>query len=192
MLHPQEKEQLAQDNLALVEEIIRLKFRNFLSMRDWDDMFSDGLWGLAIAVNKYYTNRGIKFKTYAQKWIEGKIIDGFREEHAKNLDGPKKQFLEGFIYLEDFMLDRSASHSLWDMNYLDRDLLIDFKTYFPKALEVLTDLELEVYHLVEILGYAMIEVARLKKCGISNISQIVTRTKKKLKDYLLCHNFWGN
>jgi len=46
---------------------------------DFDDLVSDGVLGLLDAIEKYQTDKNVKFKTYAVTRIKGAIFDGLRE-----------------------------------------------------------------------------------------------------------------
>jgi len=184
----EDKEQLARESFLLVEDIIRYKFKRFIPWRGFDIMFSDGLLGLAIAINKYDREKEIKFKTYAQTWIIGKIIDGFRVDLGKNFHSPKRELFYRTISLEDLSDDNSS----WEIISLDIDFLLDFKKHFPRALKQLTDTELEVYNLAEIWGYGPLEIARQRKCHQTNITHTIKRAKQKIGEYLIVHSFWEN
>lgn len=73
------REELIINYLYLVKFVAGRLFANYGNHVEYDDLVSYGVFGLIDAIEKYDTNRGVKFDTYAQLRIRGAIIDYLRE-----------------------------------------------------------------------------------------------------------------
>ena len=73
-------EPLTEQQKAMVDENLNMVYsiaRKYLNWnRDYDDLVHDGVFGLMRAVQKYDPDRGVKFSTYAWRWIKQTILRG--------------------------------------------------------------------------------------------------------------------
>lgn len=62
---------IIQSHTKLVaREVRRMRFYN----AEWEDLFSEGMHGLVVALDKFDPHAGVRFNTYALHWIRAKII----------------------------------------------------------------------------------------------------------------------
>ncbi len=73
------REELILNYLYLVKFVAGRLYSSYGNHVEYDDLVSYGIFGLIDAIEKYDTNRGVKFDTYAQLRIRGAIIDYLRE-----------------------------------------------------------------------------------------------------------------
>lgn len=73
------REELIINYLYLVKFVAGRLYASYGNHVEYDDLVSYGVFGLIDAIEKYDTNRGVKFDTYAQLRIRGAIIDYLRE-----------------------------------------------------------------------------------------------------------------
>lgn len=73
------REELIINYLYVVKFVAGRLYANYGNHVEYDDLVSYGVFGLIDAIEKYDTNRGVKFDTYAQLRIRGAIIDYLRE-----------------------------------------------------------------------------------------------------------------
>jgi RNA polymerase sigma factor FliA len=75
----QQRDRLIEEHLSLVKfQALRL-YARVPSHVDLNDLINYGILGLMDAVDKFDSNRGVKFKTYAELRVRGAILDGLRE-----------------------------------------------------------------------------------------------------------------
>lgn len=72
-----EKQAAIELYLPLVKQIAGKLMRS-LKQCDFDDLVSDGIFGLMKAVEQFDPGRGVKFETYANPVIRGAILNGLR------------------------------------------------------------------------------------------------------------------
>lgn len=72
-----EQEDLIMSNMPLVKHIASKYYTKKIGM-EYEDLVSYGLMGLLDAINKFDSNRGVKFSTYASIRISSYIIDEIR------------------------------------------------------------------------------------------------------------------
>lgn len=78
---PEDSNALIEHYLYMVRQIVlRMSPGYNTTMRDYDDLVSNGVLGLIDAVQKFEPSRGIKFETYAPQRIRGAILDYMRSE----------------------------------------------------------------------------------------------------------------
>ncbi len=82
----EERNQLVEDNLRLVESIAKKYEGNGL---EWDDLIQEGNLGLISAAEKFDPSRGTRFSTYATNFIEGSIKNALSENRTIRI--PKEQ-----------------------------------------------------------------------------------------------------
>lgn len=73
------REELIINYLYLVKFVAGRLYSNYRNHVEYDDLVSYGVFGLIDAIEKYDTDRGVKFDTYAQLRIRGAVIDYLRE-----------------------------------------------------------------------------------------------------------------
>ena len=66
----EEKNKLAEDNIALVHSIINKRFGNkSITKEDRENYIGEGIVGLVKAINKFDASKGFAFSTFAYKCI---------------------------------------------------------------------------------------------------------------------------
>lgn len=73
----EERDLLIEQYLPLVKQIASKLVRNIKQV-DFDDLVSDGIFGLMKAIEQFDPERGVKFETYATPVIRGSILNGLR------------------------------------------------------------------------------------------------------------------
>lgn len=63
----------------LVKRIARMMPYSYMGYVDEEDMISDGMFGLIDAIEKFDTEKAVKFETYASIRIKGAIVDQIRK-----------------------------------------------------------------------------------------------------------------
>lgn len=76
-LPEKDRDLLIEQYLPLVKQIAAKLMRS-LRQCDFDDLVSDGIFGLMKAVEQFDSSRGVKFETYATPVIRGSILNGLR------------------------------------------------------------------------------------------------------------------
>ena len=62
-------EEYIKENLGLVHHIVRSKFKRYLTIGLYDDLFQAGILGLMEAHKRFDATRNTKFVTYAYYWV---------------------------------------------------------------------------------------------------------------------------
>lgn len=69
------RDRMIKCNIRLVVSIVK-KYNTFSAGMSHDDLFQEGMIGLATAVDKFDPERGYKFSTYAYWWVKQSVIRG--------------------------------------------------------------------------------------------------------------------
>ena len=73
---------MIEKNLHLARYYARLYAKR--TSHSYDDLLSDGYWGLVLANKCYQRSRGAKFSSYARRRVQGTMIDRFRKKTYEN------------------------------------------------------------------------------------------------------------
>lgn len=65
--------------MPLVRSIARRLSMKLPKHYDFNDLVSDGMVGLLLAIERFDATRGVKFETFATYYIKGAILDNFAE-----------------------------------------------------------------------------------------------------------------
>jgi RNA polymerase sigma factor for flagellar operon FliA len=72
------RNELMSRHMPLLETIASKAFAHYAGQVELNDLRSDGVFGLAEAVDSFQPARGIKFSTYGYQRIHGAMVDGVR------------------------------------------------------------------------------------------------------------------
>lgn len=75
-----ERDRFIESNVDLVRYVALRIAPRLPGSVDLEDLVHDGILGLLDAVNKFSPDRGVKFRTYAERRVRGAIIDGLRKK----------------------------------------------------------------------------------------------------------------
>lgn len=85
----EERNQLVEDNMRLVNMVVWKYCRHFLPYTEHDELQSAGYIGLIQAATRFDETKGFKFSTYASAMIRGYIYRYVRE-HSTTIRAPRK------------------------------------------------------------------------------------------------------
>ncbi len=96
------REQLIEDNIALVQEMARAIAKNLPQHVEVEELESLGFLGLLDAVDKFEPERGVPFEAYGRQRIKGAILDGLRKEDwlSSTARRKTKRIAEVYDFLE--------------------------------------------------------------------------------------------
>lgn len=109
----------------LVRQVIgRMKIR-FIQSLDRDDLESMGSVGLIKALDRFNPAAGVKFETYAYRWIQGHVIDYVRSLDSLSRTSRERlsQFKESYRRLRDTLGHDPAEAEILQELSLSRDQL---------------------------------------------------------------------
>lgn len=99
--------------MAHYESVVRFHAARYIRSRptaldiEEDELVSDGMFGLALAIERFDPKRGVKFETFASKGVMGAIVDGLRRrdktprlarKRGTALDTARRKFFEKHGY----------------------------------------------------------------------------------------------
>ncbi len=168
-----------------------------------DDLYQAGCIGVIKASSKYDINSGVKFTTYAYKYILGEIIDFIRKDKSIIVSDEVYDIYRRYVRIKDLLFDKYQREATFDeicsfMN-IDKDYLlriiegisftksieedsfsidnrdeVDNSIILEKAFESLDDFERSIIDCRYYMGYTQMQTANL--LGISQVS--VSRNEK--------------
>lgn len=112
-------EKLINDNMALVHNMIS-RIARTKKYCDYEDLFAQARFGLIVAANKFDPRKGVKFSTFAAKFVKKEIVN-FRDAQTHYINGETAQIEEEIDDRDDRMdiiLDKIDSLSEQDRNVL--------------------------------------------------------------------------
>lgn len=165
---------LEQDDLKLVDYAVRRLSRNgHLNYSDRDDLYSDGMLGLAQGVKQWDESAEVRYRFnnrtyYVRKIVERAIIDGMRTRNGRDTTGFRKQEFEKRFVRLDWHSDEMAESTL------ERYVGIEDEHLFVAAdlLERLPERERLILWRHDILGDRLHEIADDLGVTESRVSQI--------------------
>lgn len=147
---------------------------------DYNDLYQEGLLGLASAINNYSTNKDIKFSTFAFTCIKRKILTAIKNANRKKHSILNESF--SLDYRNDDSKDSFENLIPSTSEGID-DMLVtkEKEKYFNKRInETFTDFEKEVYEL-KINGFTYEEIANTLGKTYKSIESALFRIRIKLK-----------
>jgi len=100
-----ERDRFLESHIDLVRYVaLRLASRLPVSV-ELDDLVNDGILGLLDAVEKFDPQRGVRFRTYAERRVRGAILDGLRQR-----DWQPRTLRRGQRELEETMVRLGSLH----------------------------------------------------------------------------------
>lgn len=130
-----------------------------------EDLYSEGMYGLIAAINKFDVNKGIQFSTFASSYIWGYMMKYISDSPIINIPNHKlfnknlqKDFPVGFICLDDFESNQEIlnipSKNLTTFNdILDNMFIIDI-------LAPLSEIEKSIFSDIYYKNLTFAEIAR--------------------------------
>lgn len=158
------KEQVILNNAGLIGLVMK---RLNLNLFD-DDLYEIGIIGLCEAINRFDSNKGVEFSTYAVISIRGAFIKSFR----------KKQIVPVISLDEKYRTNNEDEVAYGEM--------IADKKCFEEEVEtsiivgLLSERERKILYL-SYEGKTQVEIAKLTGLSQSCISRILEKIQKKLK-----------
>lgn len=186
-LNKLEKNKTAEENMLLVYYVVKM-FQN--SGIPHDELTSIAMVGYAKALNKFDTDRDVKFSTYAINCIKNEILFFLRKEkrHMKN-----NVSLNTILSLDkngnDLQLEETISDGDSDAKSLE-DMIIDEdnKAILGRALDLLTPKERYIivyrYGLDRGIVKTQKEIADNIEMSQANVSKIQKNALEKIKGLL--------
>ena len=125
----EKKNQLAEENIALVHWIVKERFKyQAITREDRINYIGEGMIGLARAINTFDESKGYKFTTYAYKLINGEIrayIDTQNRQKRKidreckaSIDAPVPRTNEELAY-SDWIADQKDEYkTIAEVDYI--------------------------------------------------------------------------
>lgn len=105
------RDELIQEYAPLVKYIAERLSARLPSSIEVEDLINTGVLGLIDAIDKFVTERGVKFKTYAEFRIRGAMLDYLRrQDWAPRSMRRKEKELSGVFRRLEQKLKRQASH----------------------------------------------------------------------------------
>lgn len=132
------REKLINSNLRLVFSVAK-KFSK--SQYDFSDLICEGNMGLVIAVDKFDSDKNVKFSTYAVYWIKEKIMR-FIYSNNSILSFSEGQLLKAIKFneevkkLEQENNRKYSIHELMDIFKLDRNTIYEYLNYFNSIISL--------------------------------------------------------
>lgn len=147
---------------------------------DYNDLYQEGLLGLASAINNYSTNKDIKFSTFAFTCIKRKILTAIKNANRKKHSILNESY--SLDYRNDDSKDSFENLIPSTSEGID-DMLVtkEKEKYFNKRInETFTDFEKEVYEL-KINGFTYDEIANTLDKTYKSVESALGRIRIKLK-----------
>lgn len=174
----EKKNQLAEENIALVHWIVKERFKyQAITREDKINYIGEGMIGLARAINTFDESKGYKFSTYAYKLINGEIrayIDKQNRQKRKvdkeckasiDNDVPRCEELKYSDWLYDTKDDyKSIEEVDYILYILEKTKIKDIKTIIIKKAE----------------GYTNREIAKIININENTIKTRLRRLKERL------------
>jgi RNA polymerase sigma factor FliA len=105
------RDELIEEYAPLVKYIAERLSARLPSSIEVEDLINTGVLGLIDAIDKFVTERGVKFKTYAEFRIRGAMLDYLRrQDWAPRSMRRKEKELSGVFHRLEQKLKRQASH----------------------------------------------------------------------------------
>jgi len=174
----EKKNQLAEENIALVHWIVKERFKyQAITREDRINYIGEGMCGLVRAINTFDESKGYKFSTYAYKLINGEIrmyIDKQNRLKRKvdkeckasiDNDVPRCEELKYNDWLYDVRDDYKSVEGIDYILYiLEKTKIKDIKTIIIKKAE----------------GYTNREIAKMININENTIKTRLRRLKERL------------
>ncbi len=119
------------DNMGLVYKIVHvMKLRHTNSLLGFDDLVSEGVFGLIKALERFDSTKNVKFSTYAGRCIRYSILEAhrqgfkqYRQARKLGLPAPRYLYLDGTSLGDE--TDGSPNHEMMPGIFLSEEEMID-------------------------------------------------------------------
>ena len=162
---------------------------------EYEDLVSYGVFGLIDAIDKFDTNKDVKFETYASLRIRGSILDQIRKMDwiPRTVRQRQRKIDEAIKSLEartgktptDEMLAEELGVSGEELLSWQSQLKViaetELKRMLKDAMQLLTEKEQKVILLYYYEDLTLKEISRVLEVSESRISQLHTKALQKMK-----------
>lgn len=174
----EEKNKLAEDNIALVHSIINKRFGNkSITKEDRENYIGEGIVGLVKAINKFDASKGFAFSTFAYKCINGEISMYITKQKCqkRKVDAECKASIDNKVprceelEYNDWLMDARDEYSSLEeqehlLEMLEKTKIKDIKTIVTKKAE----------------GYKNNEIAKMIGANENTIRKRLDKARDKL------------
>lgn len=184
---PESRKQLVEDHLYLVDIVakkVRKRLPQYIDF-DFEDLIGYGYIGLVDAGIKFDKKRGYRFNTYANRRVEGAIIDGMRKMDWMTQGLRRKKYkIEKPISIDEIInIDYDTGMGIEDKreNFDNKILVQQF------LFRMLMHLEWKRYcslYMRFIEGYKEKEIAEMLGVTPSRISQVTSDGRRIMGEVL--------
>lgn len=177
MILSEQEKNLVEQHLSIIEPIIYKFVNEKIQGLGYDDLYQTACEALCYSAQKYVTNRGACFKTFATTVIKNKLIDCYRkfnkiQSKVVSLDDTIDD-ISGFTYYD--ILPSSQNQNI-DTNILTllNEIERGYDGITKKGVHALK---------LHYLGYSRNEIARKYKQKSNYVSAWMSRAKQKLRTH---------
>lgn len=159
------KEQVILNNTGLIGMVMK---RLNLNLFD-DDLYEIGIIGLCEAINRFDSNKGVEFSTYAALLIRGALTKAFRKKRiipAISLDETYRTNNEGEVAYKEMIADKKRFEEEVEISII---------------VGLLSERERKIMHLYVYEGKTQVEIAKAVGIKQAQISRILGKIRKKLE-----------
>lgn len=181
---------IVERNSGLIGNQIK-KFSKYYSKdtMSQEDLYSEGMFGLIAAINKFDINKGIQFSTFASSYIWGYMMKYISDSSIINIPNHKlfnknlkEDFPVGFICLDEFesnqeILDIPSKNLKTSNDILDNMFIIDILTS-------LSEIEKNIFSDIYYNNLTFAEVARKRKMQAHMVRNKYMDAIENIKIYL--------
>ncbi len=159
-----------------------LKYANKLGL-EYSDLYQEGMVGLSEAIEGFKSSKETKFSTFANICIERQIFSALtkssRKKHTILNDSLSlDNTYDDNLSLLNFVFDRNSDPGV----YLENKERVE--ELYKKIIDVLTDLEKEVFKL-KINGFDYKEISEIINKSYKSVDTAIQRIKTKIRKILL-------
>ena len=174
----EEKNKLAEDNIALVHSIINKRFGNkSITKEDKENYIGEGIVGLAKAINKFDASKGFAFSTFAYKCINGEISMYITKQKCqkRKVDAECKASIDNKVpHCEEL------EYSDWLMDTRDEYSSLEEQEHLLEMLEKTKIKDIKTIVIKKAEGYTKREIAKMININENTIKTRLRRLKERL------------
>nr|DAN61019.1 MAG TPA: DNA directed RNA polymerase subunit [Caudoviricetes sp.] len=174
----EKKNQLAEENLALVHWIVNKRFKHKnITKEERDNYIGEGMYGLARAINTFDESKGYKFSTYAYKLINGDIRAYIEKQNRlkRKIDIECKASIDN-----DIPRCEELKYSDWIYDVRDDYKTISEVDYILYILEKTNIKDIKTIIIKRAEGYENREIAEIINVNKNTIKTRLRRLKERL------------
>ena len=146
---------------------------NFINLRD--DLIQSGYEGLINARNRFESNQGNKFSTYAYPWIRKLVWEVINRE---------KRFYDSHQLMSKANTESEGDELSASLDAKYNDRLVDYAMLRSDLEKILTPSELYICHLIE-QGYTLEDIGGLFGVSRQRIHQRLKSLRRKIQQEII-------